>query len=95
MSTQYESRADLEADIEEKKEDLNAFQEALDIIHDRLLRSQERSKSPFPIHKWSGAVGVRDVLEVIVHNMSRMKVEMENLRPQYPESRRPTLKLVE
>lgn len=92
----YPSRAELEADIEEKTEDLRVFRHSLDQIHTRLLDSQENSKSPMPLHQWSGAMGIRDLLEVVVNNMERMKTELEALREQYPEEeQKPRLRLVE
>jgi len=69
MSSPYRNRTELEADIAEKAEDSRTFKKALDLIHQRLLDSQSDSNSPMPLHKWGGALGVRDLLDVVVNNM--------------------------
>lgn len=94
MSLPYRSRSDLEVDIAEKTEDLLDFQKALDLIHLRLLHSQENSQSPMPLHKWAGAMGIRDLLDVVVNNMGRVRDDLVQMREQYPEDK-PRLRLVE
>lgn len=94
MEGPYRNRTELEGDIAEKAEDYHVFLKALDLIHTRLLDSQSNSVSPLPLHKWGGAVGIRDLLEVVVNNMDRVKVDLEKMRESCPEMGRPKLRLV-
>lgn len=71
------TREELEQELQEKKEDLEVFSRALSGIHERLLHSQDYSKSQIPLHKWAGATGVFDIMTMVVNNMEHVVEELE------------------
>lgn len=91
----YQTRQDLEADIFEKEEDAKAFKQAFDLIQARLVRSQDQEdSSPLPLHKWAGATGIYDMLQVVVSHLENVHEELTQQREGLKHTR-PTLRLVQ
>ena len=95
------NKAILDAEIAEKEEDLAAFRKAYDLIHTRMKATEEHPTGfVTPLYQWSGAVGLKFIMEPLLNNMQRLLDELRDLRHQYfpddPEDRPPpTFTIVE
>ena len=79
------TRAQLEAEIEEKTRDLQAFQEARDIVRRRVLEVADSQSPLTPLPKWSGTDAVLGSLDLSIHAMERTLEELKALLEQtYP-----------
>jgi hypothetical protein len=95
------TKEQLDLEILEKEADLAAFRKAYDLIHTR-MRATEDSPTHLvtPLYQWSGAVGLKFIMEPLLNNMQHLLDELKALRrEQFPddpvENKQPSLKLVE
>ena len=85
------TREQLNAEIQEKEEDLRVFTEAFDLIYKRYIHSQDSMVSSIPLHNWSGTHAVLNTMEVVIHHMERV---LEEFKAMKPADERPKLRLV-
>lgn len=70
------TREELRAEIDEKTEDLEAFQKARDIIRARVLAVADSQNSLTPLPNWSGTDAVLGSLDLSIHAMERTLEEL-------------------
>lgn len=86
------TKEELDKEISEKVEDLEAFTKARDLLYQRVLYVQDHSTSNItPLHEWAGTHAIMNTLDVVIHNMERMLAELKAIVPQ---TIKPQLRLV-
>jgi hypothetical protein len=78
------SRAELEAEIAEKSEDLRVFAEARDMIRKRVQEVVDSNSKLTPLPTWSGTDAVLGSLDLAVHSMERTIEELRALLREAP-----------
>ena len=78
----------LDAEIREKDADLLAFRQAYNLIHGRMKETEiNNSGLVTPLHTWSGAIGLKNIMEPLLNAMQRMADELKEIRRrEFPEA---------
>lgn len=85
MTTVDLTRAELEAEITEKSEDLLAFVRSRDILFNRVIEVRDNSKSKLmPMHEWAGTHALMNSFDVYINNVQRLVDELKALRESAP-----------
>lgn len=82
------SRAELEAEIFEKSEDLKAFSSARELIRHRVRDVQDSESRLTPLPTWSGTDAVLGSLDLAIHSMERTLEELGVLLKRAPPALR-------
>jgi hypothetical protein len=78
--TQELSIIELQAEIDEKSRDCQAFLAARNIIRSRLLEVKDSQSKLTPLPYWSGTDAVLGSLDLAIHSMERTIQELKDLR---------------
>jgi hypothetical protein len=82
------TRQELEAEIEEKSLDLQAFTRAREIVRARVLEVADSTSPLTPLPHWSGTDAVLGSLDLSIHAMERTLDELrQTLAASKPELR--------
>lgn len=73
------NREELEAEIEEKTLDLEAFIEARGIIRRRVLEVSDSDSRLTPLPDWSGTSAVLGSMDLVIHAIERTLDELKTL----------------
>lgn len=68
---------ELEAEVEEKSLDLQAFMQARDIIRKRVLEVSDSASQLTPLPQWSGTDAVLGSLDLSIHAIERTLEELQ------------------
>lgn len=86
------TREELDKEMAEKAEDLEVFTRARNLLYQRVVYVKDHSTSSItPLHEWAGTHAIMNTLDVVIHNMERMLLELKAI---VPESVKPQLRLV-
>lgn len=82
------SRAELEAEISEKSEDLKAFSAARELVRNRVREVQDSGSRLTPLPQWSGTDAVLGSLDLAIHSMERTLDELREMLKKAPPALR-------
>jgi hypothetical protein len=86
MNFFYLPKEVLDREILEKQRDVEFFRQAYSLVCSRLRASAERGCKVLPLHEWSGAQGLKLIMEPTLNSMQRVVEELKEIREQaYPE----------
>jgi hypothetical protein len=74
------TRQELEVEIREQQLDLEAFQQARDLVRIRVHLSTETQRLLTPLHTWSGSDAVLGSLDLVIHAIERTISELREMR---------------